>query len=103
MLSRRSLLTGGALLCASPALGHSWYDPFCCNGKDCAPVADGAVRAVRGGWRVRLMPGDHPMVTRPLDVTIPHAEARPSEDGAFHVCVFPADTLRCLYVPQGGV
>ena len=103
MLTRRAMI-GGALsiVYASRAAGHSWYDPYCCNGKDCQPISDGLARLTRGGWRVRLMPGDHPMISRPMDVIVPHSEAKPSEDSAFHICIFPADTLRCLYVPQGG-
>ena len=103
MLTRRSILTGGALLCASPALSHSFFDPWCCNGKDCQPVPEGAVRAVNGGWSVRLDPGQHSMVTKHFRAFVPHGETKPSEDGEFYVCVYPQDTMRCLYVPQGGV
>ena len=102
-MKRRGFLAGALVLAATAARGHSFYDPLCCNGQDCAPVPDGAVRATRAGWAVTLRPGDHPEITKPLSAVVPFAEARPAEDGRFHVCIWPRDTLRCLYVPPGGV
>lgn len=102
-MKRRSFLAGALALAATSPRAHQWYDPFCCNGKDCRRAPEGSVRAVRGGYAVALDPGQHPMVTVPLRVVVPYAEAKPSGDGDYHICVFPADTLRCLYVPPGGV
>ena len=107
-MHRRYFLAGAATLLATTACAHSApsgmaYDPYCCNGQDCRPAPDGSVRAVKGGWAVTLNPGDHPMVTKPFRAVLPHGEAKPSEDAEFHVCIWPRDTLRCLYVPQGGV
>lgn len=104
MLTRRSILTGGAILFASPALPHSWYDPWCCNAKDCAPIPASAVRVTPGGFAVTLQPGEHPMVTEGVfRAFVRHRDARPSEDGEYHACIYPADTMRCFYAAQGGV
>lgn len=100
----RSFLAGALALLAAGACAHEWYDAWCCNDRDCAPVPDGAVRAVKGGYRYRLCPGDHPGVTGEcLSGFLRHSEARPSEDGRFHVCIYPSNTVRCVYVPIGGV
>ena len=96
---------------ALPLFAHSWYDPACCGGQDCAPIPSITVTAGPDGWHVRLGPGDHPMVTRGvLDAVVPYDEALPSQDGAFHACVrdqsspsnVMADPIICLYVPDIG-
>lgn len=107
-MHRRTFLAGAATLLATQSRAHTApsgmvYDPYCCNGNDCRPAPEGAVRGVKGGWAVTLNPGDHPMITKPLRAFMAHADTKPSEDGAFHICVWPQDTLRCLYVVQGGV
>jgi len=106
-MHRRVFLAGAATLLATAARGHSSpggmeYDAYCCNGKDCHPIDARHVRAARGGFVVTLNVGDHPMVTKPLRVMVAYPDARPATDGEYHACVFPADTLRCLYVPAGG-
>lgn len=77
-------------------LVHSWYDPYCCNDRDCRPVADGSVRPTTGGWFVQE-----------TGETVPYSQARESQDGRFHVCIWPPGAkipkVRCLYVPPGGV
>lgn len=96
-------------LAVLPAFAHSWYDPSCCSGQDCAPIPSIAVTAGEGGWRVRLRVGDHPLVTGPIDVTVPYDEALPSQDGAFHACIRDqtpgweyVTPIICLYVPDTG-
>lgn len=98
-------------LAALPLFAHSWYDPACCGGNDCAPIPSIKVTAGPDGWHVRLGPGDHPMVTRGVvDAVVPYDEALPSQDGAFHACVrdqsspsnVMADPIICLYVPDVG-
>lgn len=98
-------------LAALPLFAHSWYDPACCGGNDCAPIPSITVSAGPDGWHVRLGPGDHPMVTRGVvDAVVPYDEALPSQDGAFHACVrdqsspsnVMADPIICLYVPDVG-
>lgn len=98
-------------LASLPLFAHSWYDPACCGGNDCAPIPSITVTAGTDGWHVRLGPGDHPMVTRGVvDAVVPYDEALPSRDGAFHACVrdqsspsnVMADPIICLYVPDLG-
>lgn len=105
------LIMGLIALATMPAFAHSWYSSACCSDQDCAPVPSITVTAGRDGWRVRLRPGDHPIVTgTPIDATVPYDEALPSEDGAFHACVRDQSNARsallepiiCLYVPNLG-
>lgn len=88
-----------AALMSAPALAHDWYDAMCCSSRDCAPIPD--PEWTPDGWRVRLMPGQHPMVTEQLDAIVPFDAVRPSQDGGYHACVVPyqRDRVRCLYVP----
>lgn len=96
----RAILAAAALLCASPALSHSWYSVACCTGDDCGPVAISAVKATNAGWFV-VESGE----------TIPYGDKREqqSQDSDFHRCVYgpmAAEGLRgktrCLYVPGFG-
>jgi len=85
----RTALTLAALLATSAAAhSHSWYEPSCCSGYDCAPVDD--VRMTRSGWYVES-----------TGETIPYGDdrERPSRDGQFHRCAPPGEKTRCLYVP----
>ena len=81
-----------------------YYDLDCCGNYDCAPVPDVSVREVVGGYRVLLLPGQHPLVSRPVEGFIPHGSPnlRPSGDGLRHVCIV-GGRIQCLYVPPGGV
>lgn len=98
---------------STPASAHDaplgWsYDTFCCNGNgqhgDCAPVPASSIKAVDGGYEITLRPGDHPMITRPHIFFKAWPESRLSQDGNFHVCLWPSqDSLRCLYVPPVGM
>jgi len=65
-----------------------------------APAACCAVREERGGWRVTLMPGDHPRIDRPATFWGPPGAAGPSPDGRFHFCGVPS-TARCFLAPIG--
>ena len=82
---------------------HEWYDPECCSGQDCAPVAREHVVATPDGWQVRLKPGEHPNTRFPVDRTLPYTspQVRHSQDSDFHACVL-GGTLLCLYVPDMG-
>lgn len=70
------------------------YDPFCCNLNDCRQLSDGDVEETDGGWVIKSM-----------GVTVPykHNELRISGDNHYHVCELPKGTVRCFYVPPGGV
>jgi hypothetical protein len=94
----------GVLLGATQALSHGWYDPYCCNDQDCAPIAPQHVAATEGGWLVTLGPGDHPMVKEPRTFLVPYADARPSGDDAFHACIvlWRPGEMRCFYAPPMG-
>lgn len=111
LAARIGLVLSILALAALPLFAHSWYDPACCGGNDCAPIPSITVTAGPDGWHVRLGPGDHPMVTRGVvDAVVPYDEALPSQDGAFHACVrdqsspsnVMADPIICLYVPDLG-
>ncbi|WP_273280915.1 hypothetical protein [Pseudooceanicola atlanticus] len=105
-LARRlALAVGAGLFLATQVAAHSWYDPACCSGRDCAEIPVQKVHADPGGWRVTLMPGDHPMVDRPVEYFFKWGERRirKSEDGAFHICLSKSlNHAYCLYQPEMG-
>jgi len=89
----RCLLAALALGCLSiPALSHSWYDPWCCNDRDCHPVDKELVTARPDGYHVQG-----------YDRVVPYSEARPSGDADFHICEIPTGHIRCFYAPPDGV
>lgn len=91
------------LMFASPMVrSHSWYDPYCCNARDCAPIPSSAVEITDDGYRVTLHAGQHPMVTQTVTHMVPFDEALDSQDGAFHACLYPTqNVMRCFYRPPG--
>lgn len=112
-MNRRTLFLGAlaagfAPVLARQAAAHSWYDFACCSGRDCAPAPVHAVSEERGGWRVTLQPGEHPMVpagspARTWLIAFNDPRIRKSRDGAFHPCVaHVGGDLLCLYVPPEG-
>ena len=98
-----------ALIVGGPVGAHSWYDGDCCSGKDCAQIELSNVKWTTEGWHVVIEPGQHPMVTRGLDVVVPFGseDIKPSQDQHFHACISPGtpdhreEFLLCLYVPGG--
>lgn len=80
----------------TPAVAHSWYDPWCCNGGDCGP-------AKVTGW-VASGPAEPPKAVYQNHVAqaSPGKETRylSSKDGKLHACIF-AGQLRCVYLPPG--
>lgn len=94
-----------ATVAAHTSKGGHVYDPYCCNGTDCAEISDDAVTAGPEGYVITLRKGDHPMVTSPMvRHVVPYREARPSTDGKWHVCLYPNEnTVRCFYAVPGGV
>lgn len=67
-----------ATLAATAALAHDWYDEStttdgepCCGGEECAPLADGDVVEVAGGYLIRS-----------LGITVPFAQTQPSPTDA---------------------
>ncbi|MFC3164710.1 hypothetical protein [Ciceribacter thiooxidans] len=108
----RSLLAWLMIVLAPPAYAHDaatgWsYDAFCCNGShvsgDCQTIPSRSVRVTRNGYEITVGPGDHRLVTRRHDFTLPQSNARRSQDEEYHLCLFPdEDTLRCFYAPDMG-
>ncbi len=83
------------------------YESYCCNGDaetgDCQMIPTRSVRVTSDGYEVSLAPGDHRMVTRRQIFNWSQREARRSEDGEYHLCLFPdEDTPRCFYAPDMG-
>lgn len=83
------------------------YESYCCNGDaetgDCQMIPTRSVRVTSDGYEVSLAPGDHPMVTRRHVFNWSQSQARRSEDGEYHLCLFPdEDTPRCFYAPDMG-
>jgi hypothetical protein len=95
----RSALVVVLTFVSGTALAHSWYDQICCSDSDCAPIPTEAVHVVPGGYEVTLRPGDHPYATRANSYFIREEDARPSQDGGYHACLHPPDTMRCFYRP----
>lgn len=76
------------------------YDYECCANHDCMPVSPLTVTRLRDGFLVRIMPGDHPLATKPMERMFKHGEARESGDKEFHVCVSKSlQIILCVYVP----
>lgn len=91
-----------AILLAAPSAGRAHEAPSgqaysleCCSNKDCAPLPDGAVRIVPGGYQV-----EDEFVAQNDE------RIRPSTDGAYHTCRFhplhAGTRIRCFYVPPSG-
>ncbi|KAA3505309.1 hypothetical protein EXN24_01295 [Rhizobium rhizogenes] len=83
------------------------YESYCCNGDaetgDCQMIPTRSVRVTQDGYEVSLAPGDHRLVTRRHVFSWSQREARRSEDGEYHLCLFPdEDTPRCFYAPDMG-
>jgi hypothetical protein len=82
-------LAAGIALGAGAAAAHSWYDPWCCNERDCSPYPSAKVSVTDVGYR--------------LDdgTVVPFDEARTSQDGNYHRCVLNG-RQRCFYAPPMG-
>ena len=106
------LLFPAALIFSGPVLAHDatsgWqYEQFCCNGNshngDCQMIPATTVRIIAGGYQVTLAPGDHRLATRRHIFRLPQDAARRSQDGEYHLCLYPTeDTPRCFYAPDMG-
>jgi hypothetical protein len=110
-MTRLTLALMASLLGSASAHGHEdgqqAYDRFCCNGDgmsgDCQPVPASAVSPIPGGYRIELAPGVHRLVTKPHTFTRSQGDTRQSDDGRYHVCLYPSEEhLRCFYAPPFG-
>lgn len=97
--------------CMRPAFAHEamsgWaYPASCCSGVDCAEINGAAVQETPGGYVVTVRPGAHPMwrADRPgaLVVRVAYAEAKPSPDGHWHLCINGQGELLCFFAAIGG-
>lgn len=84
------------LLLTTPAAGHSFFDQWCCSGKDCSPAPIKSVTWTPGGWSV---------VTPNINQVVPfddneHIRFNPPGEPQFFICEYPKNRLRCLYVPE---
>lgn len=89
----RATIAALMMLACVPASGHSWYDPWCCNGDDCKAISPDDVVAGPKGFTVQgkwFVPYGDPSI-------------RQSQDRDYHACEYPKGTLRCFYTPGGGV
>jgi hypothetical protein len=108
----RSILTVVMIVYASCVTAHEahtgWkYESYCCNGNeqtgDCQMIPTRSVRVTQGGYEVSLAPGDHRLVTRKHLFKWSQGETRRSQDGEYHLCLYPnEDTPRCFYAPDMG-
>ena len=100
------LALAGAAFAHDAASGWQ-YEQYCCNGDshggDCQMIPATAVRIIDGGYQVTLAPGDHRLATRRHIFRVPQDAARHSQDGEYHLCLYPTeDTPRCFYAPDMG-
>ena len=79
------------LMLAAIILAHSWYDPQCCSGTDCEPLA-----------HAPELRGDDFVL--PNGALFARSSVRQSHDGSWHWChrEFPQENLKivyCVYEP----
>ncbi len=103
------LIMVGRIGFASVADAHEWYDPACCDERDCRPIDAEHVTITPQGYRVEV---------GTLKAVVPFNEVRPSQDAGYHVCTYQLrrpqmgpsefnEKIRrikdraCLYVPLG--
>jgi hypothetical protein len=87
-----------AAIAVGPARAHDWYEGLtnaqgerCCGGKDCAPLPDGDVKEVPGGFLIRS-----------IGINVPYAATQASPDSRFHACVWwtPKQEVKCFFAPM---
>jgi len=88
-----------AFLSAVQASAHSFYDPFCCNERDCTPIPSGSIIETDFGYSVDYV---SPITGRHIKGMIVKGGLghRWSKDGGEHACErHDIDAPRCIYVP----
>lgn len=91
----------------SAAWAHEWYDPACCSGQDCRPLAPTEYRFDGGRWYLRNADGNEPCGWQALsDTTLwdSRARVRISSDFDMHGCFNMSGkgcTPLCIYVGGG--
>jgi hypothetical protein len=97
---RFAAVLGAAFLLAYPVLAqtsvplhdHSFYSGACCNGMDCEPIADDAVRESESGFAIEYR-SVHGMKVKGF---IKRGQEKQSPDGRNHACRMP-NGVRCFY------
>jgi len=92
---RHVLLLFALLAFMAPASAHDFYDPLCCNDRDCEPIPASGVTETKSGYVVQYS-SIHGNEVRGF---IKKDLAKFSPDGRFHACQMPSG-VRCLYVPS---
>lgn len=84
-----TIVVGFAL--GSRAGAHSFYDPRCCSGQDCAPAKPGDVVWTPAGWAI-------PAMHETVPFSDPRIKPTPPGEPQFHLCVWHGGLI-CIYVP----
>lgn len=100
------ILVVATVVGSSDAKSHEWYDPWCCNEKDCAPVTKSSYDKATRTW---TMTTKHGTASFKMEDDLP--SHRVSQDGSIHMCIaeqehpdFYTDArskpyARCVYWP----
>ena len=73
-----------------------WYDPACCNRRDCRPVED-------SNDIEPFLDGGAPAIRyKPTGNVFVKAQFRKSQDERFHVCISATGYSYCVYIPAMG-
>jgi hypothetical protein len=75
-----------SLLASTPVLAHSWYDPECCDGRECRVYVNDVERLRDGSYRL----GNGQVV--------PAAKVKVSQDEKYHLCRWDG-AIHCFYAP----
>lgn len=82
-----------AFIGSQQARGHSWYEPACCSGDDCAPLPIDSIEEQTDGY---LLKSTGELIER--------AKAKHGRDEDYHLCRSKhTGTIYCLYLPARGV
>jgi hypothetical protein len=102
-----ALLVAMFLLAITGAEAHDWYTGThnekgwsCCGGQDCAPLTDGDVSAVNGGFFI---------ASKQMYVPASRAQPSMSPDGHYHACFLSSGRdsgsqplPQCFFYPPSG-
>jgi hypothetical protein len=91
----------------SPAEAHEaptgWtYPLYCCSNRDCVMLKSERVTEGPDGFRVTLLPGDHDFVKQQTSFLVEYKSAKPSPDGAYHICISPELKMLCFFAGTRG-
>lgn len=78
---------------------HEWYDPYCCNDKDCKTVE-------AHGAKIEFADKGYLIEYRGYETLVPYgsSKVKPSQDTNIHLCIIQGDIqqdigIRCIYIP----